>query len=190
MKLEPTPRDQWEREVREAEVVELEAELEAKWAPVRRDSSIGKTWCGPYALAVISNTPYEFAYAKAKKVLRKRAVMGMDRYQFSKVAKAMSVNCQRFWREDTVSDFVSTGPSRFRLDFITVSKLRDYLKPGRMYVVELTSHFIVVDTKDWTVCDNQHGWMPLADWPHRRTKCQRALDCTTTEIHWPDNINR
>jgi hypothetical protein len=144
-----------------------------KWAPVRRNSSIGKTWCGPYALAVISNTPYEFAYAKSKKVLGKRAVMRMSPHQFIKVAKAMSVNCQRFWREREA-------------DGCTVGKLRDNLKPGRLYAVEVTGHFIVVDTKDWTVCDNQHGWTSLADWPHRRARCRNTLDCTTTEIHWPD----
>jgi len=146
-----------------------------KWAPEKRDESLGATWCGPYALAVISNTPYEFAYAKTKKVLRKRAVMGMSRHEFSKVAKAMSVNCQRFWREREVGG-------------CTVAKLRDNLRPGRLYVIELTRHFIVVDTRDWTVCDNhQAKWVPLADWPHRRTKCQNSLDCTTTEMHWPDS---
>ena len=124
---------------------------------------------------MISNTPYEFAYAKTKKVLRKRAGMGMGRHEFSKVAKAMSVNCQRFWCEREV-------------DGCTVAKLRDNLRPNRLYVINVTDHYIVVDTRDWTVCDNFSAkWIPLADWPHRRTRCRATLDCTTTEIHWPDS---
>ena len=108
-----------------------------KWAPARRNRSKGKTWCGPYALAVIANIDYEPAYLFAKKHLEVNRILGMYHWDLSKCVKAIGAK---------------VGPWK-NLHKITVARLADNLKPNRLYIVRVTGHYIVVDTNDWTVIE-------------------------------------
>jgi len=107
----------------------------------------GRTWCGPYALALISNTTYEVMYNRVKGIL-KRSVRGMYSREVEYVLKKLGC----------VTIFVFP---RIK-DRTTLRRSQDYLKPNRLYIVWLTSHYAVVNTRDWTVTDNQIlSWEPI-----------------------------
>lgn len=123
-------------------------------------------WCGPYALSLISGRTYEDAYAFAKKKLKKRAIMGMYNHQFKAVARALG-----FKKFEWDYSPRSSGRPTLRL-------FADWMKPNRLYVVQLTRHYVTVNTKDWTVQCNLTGkWEPLAEC---RTKKKKV--CAFAEV--------
>jgi len=113
-------------------------------------------WCGPYALAMISDKSYEEAYLIAKKKLRKRSITGMYNHQFKAVARYMGFN--KFeWQ------FVPKSESK-----PTLRSFKDWMRPNRIYVVQVTRHYVTVNTSDWTVqCNQTQKWEPLDECKHR-----------------------
>lgn len=110
----------------------------------------GRTWCGPYALAVISGKSYEEAHVFAKKAVPDRKLMGMYNSEVTKAARLMGF--KQF-------DFKMI-PKRER---VCLRKAIDHMKPNRVYIVNVTNHYVVVNTKDWTLTDSwREGWEPIA----------------------------
>lgn len=110
----------------------------------------GSTWCGPYALAVISGKTYEEAYVFAKKSVPHRRMMGMYNIEVTKAARRMGFKKFEF----------KMIPKQERC---CLRKAIDYMKPNRIYIVNVTNHYIVVNTKDWTLTDSwRDGWEPIA----------------------------
>ena len=117
-----------------------------KHAPKRRqivycDTGIArKTWCGPYAIAVVCGTEYEPAYQVARAVRGKRHAKGITVTQMINSCKKMGV----------------TGVNKKLDKKMKLSKWLDqHTLPNKVYVVNTTRHFIIVDTRDWTTIDNQ-----------------------------------
>ena len=53
--------------------------------------NIRKTWCGPYALAVLTGTDYEFAYRRLKQIRRKDRLAGVtNKNMMSKIQRVKS----------------------------------------------------------------------------------------------------
>ena len=99
-----------------------------------------KTWCGPYAIAVVCGTEYEPAYQVAKAVRGKRHAKGITVTQMIKSCKKLGV----------------TGVNKKLDKKMKLSKWLDqHTLPNKVYVVNTTRHFIIVDTRDWTTIDNQ-----------------------------------
>ena len=117
-----------------------------KHSPKRRqivycDTGIArKTWCGPYAIAVVCGTEYEPAYQVARAVRGKRHAKGITVTQMINSCKKMGV----------------TGVNKKLDKKMKLSKWLDqHTLPNKVYVVNPTRHFIIVDTRDWTTIDNQ-----------------------------------
>ena len=98
------------------------------------------TWCGPYAIAVVCGTEYEPAYQVARAVRGKRHAKGITVTQMINSCKKMGV----------------TGVNKKLDKKMKLSKWLDqHTLPNKVYVVNTTRHFIIVDTRDWTTIDNQ-----------------------------------
>ena len=117
-----------------------------KHTPKRRqivycDTGIArKTWCGPYAIAVVCGTEYEPAYQVARAVRGKRHAKGITVTQMINSCKKMGV----------------TGVNKKLDKKMKLSKWLDqHTLPNKVYVVNTTRHFIIVDTRDWTTIANQ-----------------------------------
>lgn len=112
----------------------------------------GATWCGPYALATIAGITYEEALAKVKKVTHRKRITGM-------------------WNHEVESTAQKLGFKKFRFKYIpkkertTLANSLDWLHPNRIYVVQITRHYVIVNTKDWTFTDNIFGgkWNPVSN---------------------------
>ena len=112
-----------------------------------------KTWCGPYANATVSGTDNEPAYQMAKAVRRKRHAKGITRTDLEDSCYALNVRGK--WRElekrPKLSKFLKSGA----------------LEPNKVYVVNVTKHFLIVDTRDFTTIDNQNPeWVAVESTPH------------------------
>ena len=108
-----------------------------------------KTWCGPYAIAVVCGTSYEPAYQVAKKVRGKRHAKGITNTDLMKSCKALGVKGE--WISVAKATEHSAKPQ-------AKMKLENFLKmlaPNRVFVIQITKHFIIVDTRDFTTIDNQ-----------------------------------
>ena len=132
-----------------------------KHTPKRRqivycDTGIArKTWCGPYAIAVVCGTEYEPAYQVARAVRGKRHAKGITVTQMINSCKKMGV----------------TGVNKKLDKKMKLSKWLDqHTLPNKVYVVNTTRHFIIVDTRDWTTIDNQQPeWKAVTASKHINT---------------------
>lgn len=116
------------------------------------------TWCGPYSLAIINQMSCDEAIEGVKKSLRrKRQVQGMYPEQL------MRVSGGKYFKRKLIMTRIK------KRDQPTLRNIFDWLKPKRLYVVELTAHFCVVDTTDNTVCDTwSRAWLPVEEHKHAR----------------------
>ena len=131
-------------------------------------------WCGPYALALISGLDYDTVYAKALRKVRAKkqsyeykpaSLKGMYPSDLEAVAKTLKAPFT----------FKALDKRWNKRDQLTLGKSMDYLRPNRIYVVMVTGHFLVVNTTDWTYCDNiDEGWYPVSSSRHVRAKVERA----------------
>lgn len=117
-----------------------------------------KTWCGPYAIATVCGTEYEPAYQVAKRVRGKRHAKGITNTDLMKSCKALGVKGE--WHPISI---VAPGNK-------SKMKLENFLKlllPNKVYVIQITKHFIVVDTRDFTTIDNQRPeWIAMEATKH------------------------
>ena len=120
-----------------------------------------KTWCGPYALAVIGKTDYENAYKICKKVRRKRSAAGISNSNFTAVAHRFGVSSN--WKK-TESMKLKTW-------------IEMETKPNTVYVVQITRHYIIIDTRDCTTIDNQKPeWIDMSSSKHLNKKVHNVME--------------
>jgi hypothetical protein len=116
-------------------------------------------WCGPYALAVcLGYTDYDYMYRNVQKILKRthRPLRGMHNWEVERVL-------ERHGARNVVFQFLKDHVKLQQHAWPTLRNVADYLKPNRLYIVEVRKHYVVVDTSDWTVTDNcRKGWWPLA----------------------------
>jgi hypothetical protein len=118
-----------------------------------------KTWCGPYAIATICGTEYEPAYRIARAVRGKRHAKGITNTDLERSCKQLGVTGK--WHP--ISS-VGAGTKK-------KMKLKNFLPmllPNKVFVIQITKHFLVVDTRDFTTIDNQNpeAWLPMEMSPH------------------------
>ena len=138
-------------------------------APARNDK--GRTWCGPYALALLSGLDYETAY---KKILRsynryyrtqakkrglhpeywtKKSIKGMTTYELGRAGKSLGVKID--WKKP---------PERCTV----LGFARDHTVKGRVYLVQTRTHFLTV--LDGMIYDNWPSSPRPADGQHHLRK--------------------
>ena len=111
----------------------------AKHTPEQRqlmydDMSHRTTWCGPYSVAAVCGTQYEEAYRIIRKIRGKRHAKGVSNDNIRVACNSLGVKGD--WKK---------LPKRKRL-----SKVLPLLEQGKVYIVQVTKHVIVVDTRDFT----------------------------------------
>ena len=116
------------------------------------------TWCGPFSVATVAGVKYEPAYQTLKMIRGKRHCKGVTK---SNITKA----CQRFGVDPK---YTALKKRRVLRKFIEDG----HLESGKVYIVEVTKHVLVIDTRDWTTIDNQ-----VAKW--------RAMDASH---HWSKKL--
>jgi len=136
-----------------------------------------KMWCGPYALAVILGIDYDKAY---KKLLR------ADRHNSGWVLNINSGRIiyrgyKRMYLQGITNYTFQLGAiskyKKFRFEKANESlSLRQYidnhLRPGCLYVINITGHYVVIDMARKMIIDNHlRRWVPLADTKHMM-KCR------------------
>tara|TARA_R100000654_G_scaffold32767_2_gene57799 strand:- start:323 stop:820 length:498 start_codon:yes stop_codon:yes gene_type:complete len=130
-----------------------------KHTPNRREITdwIGNkrtTWCGPYAIATVCGTSYEPAYQMAKRVRGKRHAKGITCNNLEKACKLLGVKGKWHTLEK-------------RQKCINFLK-SDTLKPNTVYVINVTKHFFILDTRDYTTIDNQvPEWIAAESTKHK-----------------------
>ena len=136
-----------------------------KHTPKRRqiiycDTGIArKTWCGPYAIAVVAGTEYEEAYRVARKTRGKRHAKGITNTNLSDSLKRMGVKGK--WHP--ISSVGAGTKKKMKLkNFLPI------LLPNKVYVIQITKHFLIIDTRDFTTIDNQNpdAWIAMESSPH------------------------
>ena len=125
------------------------------------------TWCGPYAMATVCGMDYDTVYKKMLRAYNKRTpykrkyISGVTNTLMQIVSKTVKHEIE-FKRAERVT---------------SVSQYLNYLYPNRVYILQITGHYIVVDTSDWTVCDNQsQEWVPLKGSKHIRCKVRNVAE--------------
>lgn len=118
------------------------------------------TWCGMYALALVSGLEYEVVY---KKMLRG---INSVRHKWAKRKYITGVHNRDMER---TAKTVKTPFVFKRAERMTLSQYIDHLDPNKVYIIEITGHYVVVDTRTWELCDNQSkSWCPVGESKHKR----------------------
>ena len=97
------------------------------------------TWCGPYAIAVICGTEYEQAYRTVRAIRGKMHCKGITCDNLTKASAKLGVKGK--WvdleKRQKFGNFMKT------------------LEKNKVYVINVTKHFLILDTRDYTTIDNQ-----------------------------------
>lgn len=128
-----------------------------------------KVWCGPYALAAIAGISYDDAYqvlieARANvKISDKMPIKGVFNEEMEAGIEICMNRKRHFyhpWNKKT-----------------SLRKALDYMRPNRIYLVNTSRHYIVIDTSNWTMIDNQtKGWISVHDCNYIRTFCRMIAE--------------
>lgn len=99
-----------------------------------------KTWCGPYAVATVCGMQYEPSYRLLKKIRGKRHAKGVTMQNIVTACEQLNAKPK----------FTKLEKRRKMSKFC-----KEYLEPNSLYIIEISKHVFVIDTRDWTVIDNQ-----------------------------------
>jgi len=103
------------------------------------------TWCGPYSVATVCGVEYEPAYRTIRAIRGKRHCKGVSNSDIQKACKKLGVNGKwtKLKKRTQLRKFLPT------------------LEVGKVYIVQVTKHVVVLDTRDMTTIDNQNPeWIP------------------------------
>jgi len=98
------------------------------------------TWCGPFAVATVAGVEYEPAYQTLRKIRGKRHCKGVSN---GNIASA----CKKFGLK---GKWTTLKKKRKLSKFVP-----ENLEQGKVYIIQITKHVLVMDTRDWTTIDNQ-----------------------------------
>ena len=130
------------------------------------------TWCGPYAIAIICGVAYEPAYQAAKLVRGKRHAKGITNSNLKAACRMFGVNGK--WK---------SLEKRTKL-----SKFLPTLEAGKVYVIQITKHFLVVDTRDFTTIDNQNReWIAMEATKHKNKLVHSVFEVTNPKFDAEDD---
>ena len=111
-----------------------------------------RTWCGPYVVAVVCGIEYEPAYQILKNLLKKRHAKGVTNSDINAACRYFGVKVKwtKMAKRTQLRKFLPT------------------LEIGKVYIVQITKHVLVVDTRDMTTIDNQSiKWIAAETTPHK-----------------------
>jgi len=130
------------------------------------------TWCGPYALATVAGLTYDEVYEKMLRAYNKK--------RYTKVKHITGVTNSLMER---VSKICRCTFKFERVTKRTLNQTMDHLDPNRIYIVLVTGHYIVVDTRDWTMIDNQNmDWVPIKESAHRLKRVRSVAEVKNHKV--------
>jgi len=109
------------------------------------------TWCGPYSVATVAGTSYERAYQTLKLIRGKRHCKGVSNANIAAACKKLGIKgkWKKLEKRTKLANFLPT------------------LEDGKVYIVQITKHVLVIDTRDRTTIDNQHReWIAMESTKH------------------------
>ena len=98
------------------------------------------TWCGPFAVATVAGIEYEPAYQTLRKIRGKRHCKGVSNGNIATACKQLGLK----------GKWTTLEKKRKLSKFVPES-----LEQGKVYIIQITKHVLVMDTRDWTTIDNQ-----------------------------------
>ena len=113
------------------------------------------TWCGPFAVATVAGVEYEPAYQTLRKIRGKRHCKGVSN---GNIASA----CKKFGLK---GKWTTLKKKRKLSKFVP-----ENLEQGKVYIIQITKHVLVMDTRDWTTIDNQVPTWRAMDASHHWSK--------------------
>jgi len=116
----------------------------------------GVNWCGPWALAFLTDRTYEAADMLArKKANRKNKIQNMTTRVMERC-----LGTKTFTRHSNM----------------TVTRAMDNLLPGRIYLLWVTRHYLILDTGTGMIIHNQEPtWKPISECRYRRTQVRGSI---------------
>jgi hypothetical protein len=139
-------------------VHEMENEMKTHLPPKRAK---GRWYCGPYAIGVVTGASFEDVRAAVNDRRNRPANTGVCyMYDYEIDAALGNLGCG-------MDKVYGEGVKKNRIT------LKSWLKrprnEGHVYIVVLTSHFVVV-TDDWLIDNHTNGKVNIAYAPHLRSK--------------------
>ena len=113
------------------------------------------TWCGPFSVATVAGTEYEPAYQTLKKIRGKRHCKGVSNDNIAKALKTFDIK----------GKWTTLDKKRKLSKFVF-----ENLEQGKVYIIQITRHVLVMDTRDWTTIDNQVAIWRAMDASHHWSK--------------------
>ena len=119
-------------------------------------------WCGPFALSILAGQDYDDAYKRILRSLRawrkKRGVarlpdriQGMYPHEVMVASKTLGINLT--WKRPKANER-NINP--------TLKQFLDHMLPRRFYLINITRHYLTIDTHTWQWCDNHsRAWKPI-----------------------------
>lgn len=143
------------------------------FAPAR-SAKKRRTWCGPYAVAVLMGVDYDAAYDTCVRILRRDGIRGMYNSELERIMTTLGVG----FRKWTFQEYTGTVTVDAQTDFkdgrwfikpVTVNKhltLNQWYKARAdkqaTYVINVSRHYVIV--RGTRIIDNQQPeWKAWAD---------------------------
>ena len=97
------------------------------------------TWCGPYSVATVCGVEYEPAYQALRNIRGKRHAKGVSNPDIAMACRRLGVKGKwtKLEKRTQLRKFLPT------------------LEAGKVYIVQVTKHVLVLDARDMTTIDNQ-----------------------------------
>ena len=138
------------------------------------------TWCGPYALALVSGLSYDEVYKKMLRAKNKR----QPKWRKLKHITRVSDQLMQIVAKTVKTPFYFKPAKR-----MTLSQYVDHLEPNTVYIIQITGHYVVIDTRTWELSDNQSlTWVPIKDSKHKRCFVKRLAEVKNHKIEVPDRL--
>ena len=130
----------------------------------------GRWYCGPHAIAVITGRSFETVRAAINEHRGRAAHIGVTGMWSREVEAAL--NTLGYGMDTILNSRAEKVCNRLSLSHW----LKHPRHEGRVYLVELTTHFVIV-TDDWLIDNHTKGKVDIHFAPHRRSKVTRVFSC-------------
>lgn len=134
-------------------------------APIRCQGR--KTYCGPYALATVTGKTGDEVYAAFRRCRRAR---GNRRKRVGGVSHGELERMMRYFG-------IRAKAQNLRKARTSLLKCWDWLKPNRLYIVALSTHYVTIETAGRKVIDTfSLDWVPVAEHPWRLSRLEAVWE--------------
>ena len=119
------------------------------------------TWCGMYALALVSGLDYDTVYDKMLRGINRAIPAYRTKRKY--ITGVLNTDMERTAK--TIKCKIKFDKTKK----VNLKNYLDHLDPNKIYIINITDHYVVLDTRTWELCDNQsQEWVPVLESKHSR----------------------